>query len=323
MRMRGRMTNAFAKKRGKPLALRNFRSFKVRHKNHSGSSFLLPPHHFHKTNMAKVFIGIALAIILATAALSFLAKGNIDKLQSSLKGAKSSQEAAERKAKEEGQKAKAAEEERAAAIVKAEEATKQLTAKNDEISALSAQLTEQKNFVEAKTREVAELTANRPATTTTTTAVEDPRVPELTAQLQKAQAEAAEGKQLAESLNGQIRDMQTKLSAAEQKERLRAAGSVRAGLQGRILAVNPGWNFVVLSVGDKQGVIVNAPLIVIRGNEPVARLRVTSVEPSTSIADVIPGSVRRGVSVQPGDTVIFEGRASGDQRAAGVEPKLP
>src|SRR5258708_1299577 len=84
----------------------------------------------------------------------------------------------------------------------------------------------------------------------------------------------------------------------------------RAGLQGRILAVNAGWNFVVLSVGDKQGVVVNAPLLVVRGNQPIAKLRITSVEPSTSIADVLPGSVPRGVTVQPGDTVIFQGRTS-------------
>ena len=97
--------------------------------------------------------------------------------------------------------------------------------------------------------------------------------------------------------------------------------------------MNSGWNFVVLSVGDKQGVVINATLLVVRGNEPVARLRITSVEPSTSIADVLPGSVRRGVTVQPGDTVIFEGgrprrhpsrrrqaAAAVPRRAAGRQP---
>jgi hypothetical protein len=124
-----------------------------------------------------------------------------------------------------------------------------------------------------------------------------------------------------------MKDNEAKLAAAEQKERQRLQVSGRAGLQGRILAVNPGWNFVVLSVGDKQGVAVNAPLLVVRGSEPIARLRITSVEPSTSIADVIPGSVRRGVSVQPGDTVIFEGRTSATQPPAPTEsanaPALP
>ena len=93
----------------------------------------------------------------------------------------------------------------------------------------------------------------------------------------------------------------------------------KAGIQGRVLAVNSGWNFAVLSVGDKQGVVVNATLLVVRGNEPIARLRVTSVEPSTSIADVLPGTVRKGTAVQPGDTVIFEG----SRGQAPVVPKSP
>ena len=45
--------------------------------------------------MAKLFIGIALVVMLATAALSFLAKGNIDKLQTSLKDTKAKQATAE------------------------------------------------------------------------------------------------------------------------------------------------------------------------------------------------------------------------------------
>jgi hypothetical protein len=119
-------------------------------------------------------------------------------------------------------------------------------------------------------------------------------------------------------MESRVKDAESKTSAAEQKIKMMQAGAVRAGLQGRILAVNTGWNFVVLSVGDKQGVVVNAPLLVVRGNEPIARLRITSVEPSTSIADVIPSSVRRGTTVQAGDTVIFEGRTPATQT-----PKAP
>ncbi len=270
--------------------------------------------------MAKVFIGIALALMLATAALGFLAKGNIDKLKSTLTETKSSRDAAEIKAKKEGDRATKAEEATAAANAKTEETAKELAAKTKEAQDLKSAVDEAKLMVETKTKEVEKLTADLVAAGSKPkdgVVMEDPRIAELTAQLQKAQADAAEAKQVADSLNNRIKDTESKLSAAEQKEKLRSSGMVRAGLQGRILAVNPGWNFVVLSVGDKQGVIVNAPLLVVRNNEPIARLRITSVEPSTSIADVIPGTVRKGVSVQPGDSVIFEGRTSNTQ------PKAP
>jgi hypothetical protein len=281
--------------------------------------------------MAKVFIGIALALMLATGALGFLAKANIDKLKSrkvELEGERQKAEEGEKAARVEAKKNA---EERDTATAKAEEATKGLEAKTKEAQDLKAQADEAKLLVDTKTKEVAELTerlAKRGSAPQPGVVTEDPRIAQLTADLQKAQAEAAEAKQVSDSLNNRIKDTETKLSTAEQKEKLRASGMVRAGLQGRILAVNPGWNFVVLSVGDKQGVIVNAPLLVVRNNEPIARLRITSVEPSTSIADVIPGTVRKGVSVQPGDSVIFEGRNTSTQpkapaEAASGEPTLP
>ena len=48
----------------------------------------------------------------------------------------------------------------------------------------------------------------------------------------------------------------------------------------------------------------------------------TSVEPSTSIADVLPGTVRKGVSVQPGDTVIFEGARNQTLQPAAKAPEM-
>ncbi len=271
--------------------------------------------------MAKLFIGIALALMLATAALSFLAKGNIDKLQSTLKETKGSLSAAESKAKTAQGEAKAAGEERDAATAKAEEAAAALTAAQGKMSGLETQIAEGKVMTDTQATQIADLTKRIAdmGSPTTTPSAPDPRVAELEAQLQNSQAVAAEAKQISDSLTQRMKENEVKLAAAEQKERARQQITGRAGLQGRILAVNTGWNFVVLSVGDKQGVAVNAPLLVVRGSEPIARLRITSVEPSTSIADIIPGSVRKGVSVQPGDTIIFEGRSSSTTPPATTE----
>jgi hypothetical protein len=74
--------------------------------------------------------------------------------------------------------------------------------------------------------------------------------------------------------------------------------------------VNQAWNFVVLNIGDRNGILSNTELIVKRGTARVGRVRITSVEPSTSIADIIPGSLVRGLSIQPGDDVIFQVEAN-------------
>jgi hypothetical protein len=79
------------------------------------------------------------------------------------------------------------------------------------------------------------------------------------------------------------------------------------GLEGQVMAVNQGWNFVVISLGDRQGALPNAQMLVKRGDSLVAKVTISSVEPSTSIADIVPGSVPRGQRVMPGDRVVYPG----------------
>jgi hypothetical protein len=129
--------------------------------------------------------------------------------------------------------------------------------------------------------------------------------PELVKKVADAEAKVAESEQLLKTLQTKSEDAEKKAAALEAENARRAAGLAKPGLEGRILAVNPNWNFVVLNIGDRQGVAANSSLIVQRGGNLVARLRVTSVEPSTSIADIQAGSVPKGSFVQPGDLVIF------------------
>ncbi len=82
------------------------------------------------------------------------------------------------------------------------------------------------------------------------------------------------------------------------------------GLRGTVLAVNQAYNFVVLNLGGRQGVEANSELLVLRGGTPIGRIRVSSVEPATSIGDIISNSLARGVQVQPGDIVIYAGTSS-------------
>lgn len=270
--------------------------------------------------MAKLFIGIALALMLATAALGFLAKGNIDKLKTTLDGKKQEVEKQKGELRKADESLTTAKAELETANTKAQEAKTALDAKTSELTSATDKLATATSALETKTKEATDLQAKldeaMKAPKAGMPAGDDPRIAALTADLQKAQAELAEQKALVEATIKKGEADSQRVVELEKKEKLRAAGVTRPGLTGKILAVNPGWNFVVLSVGDRQGVMVNSPLLVIRGNTPVARLRITSVEPGTSIADVIPGSVTRGVSVQPGDTVIFEGRSESSKPAA-------
>ena len=58
-------------------------------------------------------------------------------------------------------------------------------------------------------------------------------------------------------------------------------------LTGKILAVDPKFQFVVLNIGGNQGVAKDGNLLVSREGKLVAKLRVTRVESNSSIANII------------------------------------
>jgi hypothetical protein len=62
-----------------------------------------------------------------------------------------------------------------------------------------------------------------------------------------------------------------------------------ADLQGTIVVVDPKWQFVVVNVGEDQGVIQNGELLVSRDGKLVSKVIVRSVEKDRSIANVVPG----------------------------------
>jgi uncharacterized phage infection (PIP) family protein YhgE len=65
--------------------------------------------------------------------------------------------------------------------------------------------------------------------------------------------------------------------------------TLRADLKGRILAVDPKWNFVVLNIGGDQGVLNDGEMLVSRDGKLVAKVIVRSVQKDRSIANIVPG----------------------------------
>ncbi|MGA2683865.1 MAG: hypothetical protein ABSF51_02310 [Verrucomicrobiota bacterium] len=65
--------------------------------------------------------------------------------------------------------------------------------------------------------------------------------------------------------------------------------TLRADLKGRIVAVDPKWNFVVLNIGGDQGVLNDGEMLVSRDGKLVAKVIVRSVQKDRSIANIVPG----------------------------------
>ncbi|MDQ6859949.1 MAG: hypothetical protein M3032_02160 [Verrucomicrobiota bacterium] len=110
---------------------------------------------------------------------------------------------------------------------------------------------------------------------------------------------------LAEKIRGSDRG-----GTALQPARPRTAAPRNPGTRGTVLAVNQAYNFVVLNIGNRQGLEANSEMLVMRGGSLIGKIRVSSVEPATAIGDIIGSSLPRGVQVQPGDIVIYAGSSS-------------
>jgi hypothetical protein len=62
-----------------------------------------------------------------------------------------------------------------------------------------------------------------------------------------------------------------------------------ADLKGNVVVVDPKWEFVVLNVGDDQGVLEKGEMLVSRNGKLVAKVIVRTVDKERCIANIIPG----------------------------------
>ena len=75
------------------------------------------------------------------------------------------------------------------------------------------------------------------------------------------------------------------------------------GLKGKVLAADPRYDFVVLDIGDKQGVRENGRMLVNRNGKLIAKVQIKSVQADRSIANVMPGW--KLDEIMEGDQVLY------------------
>jgi cell shape-determining protein MreC len=78
---------------------------------------------------------------------------------------------------------------------------------------------------------------------------------------------------------------------------------VMTGLKGKILAVDPKYDFVVIDVGDEQGAKERGEMMVNRDGKLIGKVRITKVEKDRSVATIL-SQWKRG-QVMEGDQVMY------------------
>jgi hypothetical protein len=255
---------------------------------------------------------LAMMLLLVAGVFGALNNHKLNNLRSDVANADAARDAAERRRATEQKEIKAREASAAAASAKLAEtetrATKaetDLAAAQKEKNDLQGQLEKAQIDLTTSQKRADEAGAKPPEANPGAASV-----PELQAQLEEARKSLENAEHEKALLMEKMSGPAERTAKVAEEPRRREPNPARLGVRGTVLAVNQAYNFVVLNLGGRHGVEANSEMLVVRSGEIIAKIRISSVEPSTAIADIITGSLARGVQVQPGDIVIYAGSNS-------------
>lgn len=76
-----------------------------------------------------------------------------------------------------------------------------------------------------------------------------------------------------------------------------------AGLKGKIVTVDPKWDFVVINLGKEDGLLLNGQMLVSRDGKLLAKVKIVNVMENRAIANVMSGWKLN--DIMEGDTVLY------------------
>ncbi len=105
-------------------------------------------------------------------------------------------------------------------------------------------------------------------------------------------------------LQVEVNRLKNKMRELDRNSLIAPAVRLPAGLSGKIISVDPRYEFVIINVGGKQGALVDGEMVITRGGEVVGKLRISTVEADYSVANIIQ-SWKKKDAVE-GDTVLVQ-----------------
>jgi hypothetical protein len=262
--------------------------------------------------MPKILIGISAALMALSLLFGFLNTSKVKSLRSEIVTATSVRDIADRSRMASERKLKSRETDFAAATSKADAAEAKATRAEADLTRAQNEKAEMESKLQASEAQVADL-QKRVADATIGGVPGSPEAVspnEMKAQLDDTTKQLEAAEQEKAILGNKVKEAQERVAAIEAEKKRRESGINPPGVHGTVLAVNQAYNFVVLSLGDRQGVVPNSEMLVMRSGALIGKIRISSVEPTTSIGDIISNSLARGVQVQPGDIVIYAGNTN-------------
>ena len=244
--------------------------------------------------MVRVLILITILAGIATGVLGFLNNGKKKDAIAATQQAQSETATAKSQLAKTDDELKATKSDLADAQQKITDANQQAQAAQSQLAAAQAKASELETKEAAAEQKANEATA---------------KLSDVQAQAGAASDAAKAAQVKADQLDKEKRGVQDELAQAKAEvSRLNdviqrsQTGVQPPGISGKIVSVNRNWNFVVLNIGEKDGLVEKGELIVSRNKVVIGRIRVVSTEANTAVADILVNTLQG--QIEPGDDVL-------------------
>jgi peptidoglycan hydrolase CwlO-like protein len=280
--------------------------------------------------MAKIFSILTLLVALGATFFGFQSKELVGKLQvaadrdhTDLLATRDTLKKTEAKLKVTEEDLKNTKEELSKTQIELTQAKDNLAKAQTELAEAKTKLTDAEGMLAAIKKQLEDvLGAGNPDDLKKQIADMKAKIPELEAKVATAEKEVAELKTVNDTLTTQKKETEEKIATQQKVVDRYQKNIMIKHTSGRVLAVNAGWGFCVLSIGDRQGAAANKVMIVARGGQAIGKVKIINVENSQSVADIIASSFVRGTYVEPGDEVIYTGEDKVREEPAEAEKAL-
>jgi uncharacterized phage infection (PIP) family protein YhgE len=176
----------------------------------------------------------------------------------------------------------------------------------DKLAQTEAELAQTKQELEKARQEIASLTEQL-TQRTAELAQANAKIADLEGQIAGLNTQLEEKKQTIAKLEEDkqaLFDEKTQLEVIlERISKGSLGGAMRPGLSGKVIAVNPDWDFVVLNVGYKDGAKISGEMVVHRNDQIVGKVRIVDIRERLSIANINRDWVQ--MPIQEGDRVVY------------------
>jgi predicted RNase H-like nuclease (RuvC/YqgF family) len=249
------------------------------------------------SQLGKILLGVALLGALASLVAGYLVIQKSSEQKGTIASVTQERDSVKAQVSKATQQADAAEKDKAAAVA---ELTESKTKLDDLTAKLASAQKDHDDLTSAvQTANDATKKAQDQVQQITTSLGMSPD--EAKAAIKKAQDDLATTQSEQKILQDQLQASTSQIEELKKDINNAKVGFIPPGVSGKVTFVNRAWNFVVLNIGLTNGVVPNGELIVYRGRTFLGKIKVTSAEGSTAVADILPDAK---ADIQVGDDVL-------------------